>query len=249
MEELLQLDTEALKDAAQRLWQNMCAPTCDGALLPVDVYQAYREGAASGVEFVIGIPRSEMQVLRSVIGDQNFIDGVFSAVHDLRGYMDDATANAVQAYLDAQTAAGSELEAKSKLVEQWLALCIYRSAARLSAGGNKLRLMYWGEKALIENLGSGTVDIAAALLGNGEALQMYGSVMDADLSETLQTLLVKFADGKAMQLYPNEIKGVDALDWKAFPEALIVEDGKLSCGKIEDRITEIEGLLDFVAYS
>ena len=246
MEELLKLDTEALKDAAQKLWQNMCAPTCDGALIPADVYQAYREGAASGVEFVIGIPRSEMQVLRSLIGDQNYIDGLFSAVNEMRRYMDDATAKAVQTYLEAQTAASCELEAKSKLVEQWLALCIYRSAARLAAGGNKVRLLYWGEKALIENLGSGTVDVAAALLGNDEALQMYGSVMNADLSETLQTLLVKYTSGKAMQLYPNEIKGVDAVDWKAFPKALIVADGQLSCDKIEDRITEIEGLLDFV---
>ena len=45
--------------------------------------------------------------------------------------------------------------------------------------------MYWDEKALIENLGSGSVDAAAALLGNGGALQMYGSVMNKDLSARL----------------------------------------------------------------
>ena len=108
-----------------------------------------------------------------------------------------------------------------------------------------MHLMYWAEKPLIENLGSGTVDAAAALLGNGDALQMYGSVMNADLSETLQGFLLKFINGSALQLYQNEIKGVDAIDWKAFPQALIVSDGKLQCGMIEDRITEIKGLLDF----
>ena len=50
MRELLALDTEALKNAAQKLWQNMCAPTCDGVMIPTDVYQAYRDGAASGVD-------------------------------------------------------------------------------------------------------------------------------------------------------------------------------------------------------
>ena len=46
--------------------------------------------------------------------------------------------------------------------------------------------MYWDEKPLIENLGSGSVDAATALLGNRGALEMYGSVMDADLSEVFQ---------------------------------------------------------------
>jgi para-nitrobenzyl esterase len=246
MEELLQLKTEDLKAAAQRLWRNMCAPTCDGTWIPADVYQAFRDGAASGIEFIIGIPSNEMQVYRSLIGDQNYTDGIFAAVTEMREYMDDSTADAVQAYIEAQTASSSELEAKSGLVEQWLALCIYRSAVNLSEGGNQVHLMYWAEKPLIENLGSGTVDAAAALLGNDEALQMYGSVMNADLSETLQTLLQKFINGDALQLYPNEIRGVDAFDWKAFPIALIVSDGKLLCDMIEDRITEIKGFLDFV---
>ena len=49
-----------------------------------------------------------------------------------------------------------------------------------------------------------------------------------------------------MQLYHNEIAGVDAFDWKAFPKALIVSDEKLVCDTIKDRITEIKGLSDFV---
>lgn len=106
--------------------------------------------------------------------------------------------------------------------------------------------MYWDEKALIENLGSGTADVLATLLGNGEALQMYGSVMNKDLSETLQALLQKFVSGDALQLYRNEISGFGGLDWKGFPRALIVAGGKLTCDTIEDRITEIEGLLDYM---
>jgi para-nitrobenzyl esterase len=246
MEELMRLDTETLKAAAQKLWGNMCAPTCDGALIPVDVYRAFREGAASGVDFILGIPSNETQVYHSLYGDQNYTDAIFGAVTDLEKYMDDSTAQAVQTYLQTQTAAASELEAKSKLVEQWLALCLYRCAVRLAEGGNKVHLMYWAEKPLIENLGSGTVDVVAALLGNEDALQMYGSVMNKDLAETLQNFLLKFMSGKALKLYPNEIRGVDAIDWKPYPKALIASDGKLLCDKIDERITEIKTLLDFV---
>ncbi len=246
MAELLQLDTEALKDAAQRLWMNMCAPTCDGELIPGQVFDAYRNGAASGIEFIVGITGGEMQVIRSSVGSRNYEDAVNAAVDNLQSNMDSSVASAVRAYLEAQAAASSELEAKSKLVGQWIALGIYRVAAMLSQGGNKVHLMYWDEKALIENLGSGTADVLAALLGNGEALRLYGSVMNSDLSETLQALLLKFVNGDALQLYRNEISGFDGLDWKAFPRALIVADGKFACDTIEGRLSEIKGLFDFV---
>ena len=107
-------------------------------------------------------------------------------------------------------------------------------------------MIYWGEKPLIDNLGSGTVDAAAVLLGNDDALQMYGSVMNADQSEILQNLLRKFVHGDDLELYPNEIRGVDAIDWKAFPKALIVSDGKLQCDMIEDRIIDMRSLMSFL---
>ena len=102
-----------------------------------------------------------------------------------------------------------ELEATAKLFEQWNAMCLYRSAQKLSAGGSKVHLMCWNGKPLIEKLGSGTVDAASALFGNSEAAQMYGNVVDEDLSEVLRSLLVKFIRGESLQLYHNEIRGID----------------------------------------
>lgn len=243
MAELLRLDTEALKGAAQRLWMNLCAPTCDGSLIPARVYDAYRNGAASGIDFIVGITSGEMQVIRSSIGGKNYEDAVNATVDDLQNNMDASIFEAVRAYIDAQAATSSELEAKSKLVGQWMALGIYRVAAKLSQGGSVVHLMYWDEKALIANLGSGTADVLATLLGNGEALQQYGSVMNADLSERLQALLAKFVSGDALRLYRNEISGFDDFEWKAFPQALIVADGQFACDTIEDRMTEVKGLL------
>ena len=244
MDELLKLDTEVLKEAAQKLWQNMCAPTCDGILIPVDVNKAFLNGAAAGIEFVIGIPSDETGVFRAFVGSQNYEELISAGMAGIQSCMDAPVSGEVQAYIETQMKNSTELEAKSKLVGQWLALGIYRSAVKLSAGGNKVHLMYWDEKSLIEKLGSGTVDVAASLLGNGEALQMYGSVLKKDMSEILRILLKKFINGDKLELYPNEISGVDAFDWKAYPKALVVSDGKLLCDTIEDRLTEIKGLLD-----
>ena len=104
--------------------------------------------------------------------------------------MDGSDADANREYTDAQTASSNEHEGRSKLVDQGLALCIYHTARKLSEGGSRVHLLYWDDKPLIENLGSGTVDAAATLLGNDEALQLYGSMMNADLSEILQSLLL-----------------------------------------------------------
>ena len=242
MEELQRLDTESLKKAAQKLWQNMCAPTCDGSLIPADMDQAFRNGIASGIEFVVGIPGHEMQAVRSFVGNQKYTAGIMSVLADLQSSMDPSAADTVREYLETQTASSDNLDAESKLVEQWLALCMVRCAASLSEGGNNVYLMYWDEKPLIKNLGSGTMDVVAAMLGNSEATQMYGNVLNADLSETLQCLLEKYISGDTLQLYSNEIKGIDAFDREAFPLALIVSDGSISCNTLEDRLTEVKGL-------
>ena len=240
MEELAQLETETLKDAAQKLWKNMCAPTYDKKLFPEDLYRAYKEGAAAGIEFVIGIPSNESMVLRSFIGNYNYERFVAVGMNDIQKDIDTSTAAAIREYIEKKSGSSSEIEAKSKLIDQWVAVCIYQSAEKLSEGGNKVHLMYWDEKPLLESLGSGSVDAVAALLGNREALQLYGNVMNDDLSEILQNFLIKFIKGEALQLYNNEIVGVDAFDWKPFPEALIVADGNILCDKIENRLTEIK---------
>lgn len=245
MEELMRLDTESLKDAAQMLWQYMCAPTSDGSWIPVDVYRAYQESAAAGIEFIIGIPSNQRKVFRAFVGEENYEEYLSMEIEYLFDFLGEAAANEVTKYLNEQTASVGVVEAKGKLVEQWGMLGVYRSAVKLAAGGNKVHLMYWDEKPLIENLGSGLVEVEGTLLENSDAAQMYGSVLNRDLSKTLQVLLMKFIKGETLKLYQNEVKGVNAFTWSSFPRALVVADGKLQCRKIEGRLTEVKALLDF----
>ncbi|MBQ3425733.1 MAG: carboxylesterase family protein [Clostridia bacterium] len=247
MEELIQLKTEALKDAAQRLWKNMPAPMCDGKLIPNDVYRAYKEGVAAGIEFIIGIPKNERQIFRSVIGDRKYESLVSISLSDIQNELDESGKKTLQDYIDRQTSSMTEFEAKAMLVELWHSLNSYRTAENLSEGGCKVHLMYWDEKPLIEKLGSGSVNVAAVLLGNNDASQMYGYVMNTDISEVLQSFLYKFISGEELKLYHNEIVGVDELEWKAFPNELIVSDDKIICDIIEDKLTDIKDILDFIA--
>ena len=256
MEELRQLSTEQLKEASQKLWKEMSAPTCDGTLIPADVFAAFQKGAASGIEFIIGIPSNETQVFKSFVGDKKFGEAlkdywdimsqkITGLLHDFdASYVPDA--KTLTAYIKEQAATRPELEVKSQLYEIGYALSMFLCGKRLAEGGNTVYLLYWDEKPLIENLGSGTVDVAVAFLGNSEGAQMYGNVLNSDISELLKRFLFKFLTGDAMRFYNNEIKGVGAIDWKAFPQALVVSDDKIRCGRVEEQMTEAERLLRFI---
>ena len=246
MGELAGLDTETLKSAAQGLWLNMCAPTCDGTWIPTDVYGAYLRRAALDIDFIFAIPSNEKEVLRSLIGDENYDEMMRTGFESIRAYADESLASAMGDYIERESQSVGELEAKATVVEHMYALYMYRCASKLYEADNEVHLMYWDEKPLLEGMGSGTVDAAATLFGNGDALELYGGVTDTVLSEVLQNLLVKFMKGADMRLYPNEIRGVDAFEWEEFPQAMIVSNGKLSCDTIADRLTEVDGLVEFM---
>ena len=246
MAQLQQLSTERLKEAAQKLWKDMAAPTCDGKLIPLNVAAAYEQGAAAGIDFIIGIPSDERQIYKSFIGSENYEYFIHGSVAAILAYLDQPNAEAVKAYIAAEAGTMPELDAEAKVYEQWSALCMYRSAFKLAAGGNRVHVMIWDVKPLLENLGSGTVDVASAFFGNSETSQLYGNVMDADLSEIMQSFLKKFICGDSLRLYHNEIKGVNELEWKRYPKALIISNDKLVCEPFAERVTEIKSLVEFM---
>ena len=251
MEELMQLSTEQLKEASQKLLMGLflSGPVRDGKLIPADVFGAYRNGAADHVEFLIGVASNERKIYKSFVGSQtyeDFISGELNVILRLLDEVSPADAQAVRDYVREQAATVPEVEAKAKAVEQCSALGVYLSARKLAEGGNPVYLLYWNVKPLLENLGSGTVDVASAFLGNSDGAQLYGNVLNADLSEVFRSFLVKFMRGDAMRFYNNEIRGVSAIEWERFPKALLVSGKGLRCGPVEDKLTEIKGLLEFI---
>ena len=251
MEELMRLPTQRLKEVQQKLTLDLSpGPTRDRKLIPLDVPAAYRDGAASDIEFIIGISSNERQVYKSVVGDKKYEDFISKELNSILNYLEDNYPHAakdVRDYIEAQAATMPELEAKAKMYEQFYSLSTYHCAKKLTEGGNKVHLLYWNVKPLIENLGSGTVDVAAAFLGSRKAVQLYGNVQNHDIAETLQKLFRKFASGDEIRLFNNEIKGIGAIDWKEFPRALIVSEKAFKCEPIADKLTEVKSLLEILA--
>ena len=246
MEELLRLSSEKLKEASQKLMSDLSAPTCDGKLIPSDVYAAYKKGIAFGVEFLVGIASNKIYVYKSLVGNKKYENAVSGETDNFLKYLDNNypdEAKAMNAYIEEQTRRTSALEAKKTVIEQAYILSTYQYAKKLVERGNKVHILYWDVKPLIENLGSGTVDVLAAFLGNNKAAQMYGNVLNQDIAKTLQNLFQKFISGKELKLFNNEIKGINAIDRKEAPQALIVSEKAFRCEQITDKLTEVNGLL------
>lgn len=248
MAELMQLPEERLKEATHKLALNLSVPTRDDKLIPIDSFAAYRNGAAAGIDFIFGIPSNETQVYRAFVGSQRYEEFISKDLNYVFNYLDaesPAIAKALRDYIAEKSAKMSELDAKTNLYEQLGALGNYFSAKKLAESGNNVHLLYWRVKPLIEKLGSGTVDVVTTFLGSNETAQIYGSLVNKDVAETLQTLFQKFQNGEELRLYNNEIKGINAINWKEFPKALIVSEKAFKCELIADRLTEVKCLLEF----
>ena len=84
-------------------------------------------------------------------------------------------------------------------------------------------------------------------MGNRKAVQTYGNVLNPDIAKTLQKLFWKFGNEDEMRLFNNEIKGISAIDWKEFPQALIVSEESFQCEAIADKLTDVKCLLKIFA--
>lgn len=109
------------------------------------------EGAASGIEFIIGIPGNERQVFRSFIGNEKIEDllvnywELFSQRFICLLQDFDASCvpdeKSLAAYIKKQAATMPELEVKAKLFEMAHVLSMYLWGRRLSEGGNRVYLL------------------------------------------------------------------------------------------------------------
>ena len=249
MEDLLRLSSKQLKELSQKLTLDMSSPTRDGNFIPMDIFAAYQNGVAADIEFIISISSNEVQVYKSVVGEKKYNDFMSKGLADILRYLDDVqpdVAKSVRNYIDEQSATMPAVEVQAKIYEQVYLLTTYQNAQKLAEGGSKIHLFYWNVKPLIKNLGEGTVDVMATFLGNVKMAQMYGTILHQDIAEPIQKLFRKFASGEEMRLFLNEIEGFNAINWKEFPQALIVSEKKFKCKPIVDKLTDVKELLNLL---
>ena len=244
VKELLALPESKLNELTQQLKANMAAPRCDGKLIPADIFEAYSNGEAKDVSFIMCTSRDNASVYSATIGRGLSEMLASEAIEKILKRQKPEAAQALRKQISDKAQKVGKAKAEAEFIDLWMdnvSLC-YVSKLLLSGGGDA-RLLYWDVDAVIKNLGVGDVSLVSTALGNSETAVAYGNVVDEAIREILQALILKVVHGEAPELFNNEIEGVSAIKWESYPSVLAVSKNRIQPQAVEDTLTNARQML------
>lgn len=135
-------------------------------------------------------------------------------------------------------------KAEAHFLNLWLDhIGLLQLSEALQSGGGTVRTLFWDVDAVIKDLGISSVNLVSAVLSNREAAADYGSVINDSVRKVLQTLIAKAILDEAPALYPNEVDGIDAIQWETFPSILVFSKNKIQLQTVEDTLKDAKELL------
>ncbi|MDO4939889.1 MAG: carboxylesterase family protein [Lachnospiraceae bacterium] len=244
--------SEQLRSFVGKYYEWFELPPRDGGHVPKDVCEAYKNGAASDIEFIYGIAADDVSGWQAMVaGDvslDNMTETYYSALAELIGAEKIAELDALlEKYIQSGK---NDLEAKRALLNDFFSKsCILHDCRSLTKGGSRVRCFYWDVKGNVEKLTSNTVSVVATILGNREAAEMMGYLVDNSLTEIMQALIGKYIHEKPVELFNNELKGVKKIVWDEFDpdenNVLLVRNGtvKMTDSAFSENVFELEKLV------
>ena len=144
----------------------------------------------------------------------------------------------------------NDTEARKALISDFqYKASVLHDCRTLTKGGSKVRCFYWDVKGSIEKLTANSVSIVSTILGTNKIAEQMGYLNDQNLTMIMQAFVGKYIQGKPMELYQNELKGVQAIDWQEFTadkdEVLLINgtEMKMSDSAFSDNIRELEEIV------
>ncbi|MCQ2420601.1 MAG: carboxylesterase family protein [Clostridia bacterium] len=244
MKELLALSEEKLSHLTQQLKARLGTPRCDGELIPADIFEAYTNGGAKDVPFILCTSRDNANVYGASIGRGLSEDIITESTEKILKRQKPEAAQALRGLIGEETKRIGKAKAEAEFINLWTEQAIICYVSKLLlAGGGDARLLYWDVDAEIKNLGVGDVSLVSTVLGNSETAVSYGNVVNENISEILQALMMKAVHGEEPEFYNNEIEGVSAIKWETYPSVLAVSKNKIQLQAAEDTLTDAREML------
>ena len=241
---LLALPEKRLHVLSQQLKAYMTTPQSDGNLIPDDVYEAFRKGAAKDTDFVLCASRDNASAYGASIG-RGFSEEVISeTVEKIISQQEADTAEKLKKLVSDETERIGKAKAEAEFINLWLdRVGMLQLSEALDAGGSSVRMMYWDAEAVIKNLGTGSVNAVTAILGNPISAAAYGSVVNESLGAVMKALIRKVIDDEKPALYSNEVDGIGEIQWEPYPEILVVGDDGVKVSPVAETLPDALELL------
>lgn len=220
MDDLLRVPAEKLK---QLVDDNIDVygfmPVVDGKLIKKEAEQAIRDGDAGDIRFIFGIPANEISVWMMVGAEDRMFKWIADMnkelIHMYKGTENEGKMEKIIEFYKGKGI--PEKEVQMRAMEYW----IYKysplmNCRNLSKQGKTVRGFYWDVKSAVKKYGGNSISTVGALLGNDDAAQHLGEIFDMTIMKVFQKLICNELLKNKPEIEYEEVKGVDALKWKAF---------------------------------
>ena len=204
-----------------RVW-----PERDGEYLPEDPWEAYANGSAKDIDYLVGCNKDEMNVFAGALGAEGWNMWANDRLEKKSKLMTDEENALVESYLN--SVPGEDWEKTTSLFSQsyFHAPAIRLSEYQTKASGKVYTYLFTPE-ASVPMVKSGHAIEQSAVFGHPELSDLSGRAFDATFTKTMRKLWVQFAktgnpslsadispDGKAKEwpLYDLDNKQVMVLD-------------------------------------
>ncbi len=223
--DLLKVSGEELLEASAVLFTRQF-PERDGKHLPLDTFEAYENGAAKNIDFIVGCNKDEMNFFAKSFGEEGWNNWIKERGAKLLDKMSDEEKALVDSY--SKGIKEESYEAGSHLFSQvWFNAGIIRLSECQAKAGGKVYTYYFTPESPDPVMKCGHAIELSTVFNHPEQDADTGRTFDETFSKTMRKMWIQFAktgdpsigtdispDGKAKNwpLYDTENKKVMVLD-------------------------------------
>ena len=247
MDDLLAIEESTLSTLTQDLQSFMAPPKCDGKLIPADIYEAYKNGIAKDIQFILSAAEDTASAYSASVGRGLSEDLFAYYIEMICKHQKPEMSEKLKKLIADETKRIGKAKAEARFLNLFLDhIGMVQLSEALQSGGCSVRNMYWNVDAVIKDLGISDVNIVSTVLGNQEAANSYGSVVNDSVRDVLQALIVKVILDEAPELYNNEVDGVSAIKWSQYPDILAIGKKEIRLQSVEDALSDAMELIQAI---
>ncbi len=223
--DFLKVDAQKLFDASKAITLRM-GPVRDGNWLPLEPWEAYANGAAKDIDFLLGCNKDEMNFFVVGFGVDNFIKWADGRIAGRLPQLSEDERAHVTGFME--DAKGEAYDSDSRVLSQiWFnSSCIRLSEEQTKAGG-RVYTYYFTPEAAVPIMKCGHAIELPVVFNHMDNASDIGRAFDENFTKIMRGMWIRFAktgnpsltadispDGKAYEwpLYDHEDKKVMVLD-------------------------------------
>lgn len=221
LDDLQAIKTEDLRQIYDKYYTSV-EPTPFGSKYVVNnIFDLIEKGVAKNIEFIFGFGSGEYSgwegMTKGDVETNKLIEDYYQNIKNIIAKdKKELFERIMNLYIDTYK---DEYKAKYFLLSDFqFTVSVLSNASKFAKGGSNVHLFYWDKTNEVDKFKSNVISIVSTILGNSKLALSMGYIIDDDNTEVFQALLHKYINGEKLELYKNEIRGIDELVWKNYSD-------------------------------